>query len=66
MDKGHKTHQISDEDKSKISDESRAAAAKMGKEALAKHLKSISMGQREYKMYLEYKGRVENQIGESA
>lgn len=62
LDKGHKTHQISDEEKAKISAESKAAAEKMGKEALAKHLKGISMGQSEYKMYLEYKGRVETQI----
>ena len=34
----------------------------MGKAALAKHLKEISMGKGEYAMYLQYRGRVETQI----
>ena len=55
LDKGHKVHQVSDEDKASVSEESRRRAAQMAKEALEKRLGEIAMGKTDYELYKRYR-----------
>lgn len=59
LDKGHAVHQVSDEDKAHVSEESRRKAAKMAQEALQKRLQEISMGQTDYDLFKRYSVSVE-------
>ena len=64
LDSGHPVHQISDEEKAKVSKESRERAAQMAKEGLEKRLKEIKMGKHDYKTYKRYSERVQTQVGQ--
>ena len=60
----HPTHQVSDEDKAAVSQESRDAAAAMGKEAFEKRLAEISMGKTDYQMYQRYLHSIALQVAQ--
>eukprot|EP01065_Artemidia_motanka_P045422 TRINITY_DN667_c0_g1_i1.p1 TRINITY_DN667_c0_g1~~TRINITY_DN667_c0_g1_i1.p1 ORF type:complete len:1933 (+),score=528.40 TRINITY_DN667_c0_g1_i1:53-5800(+) len=62
LDKGHDVHQISDEAKKDISEEAKAAARKMGKEALEKRLQEIKMGTDEFELYRSLYTDVEQEV----
>eukprot|EP00945_MAST-04E_sp_MAST-4E-sp1_P008696 g8696.t1 len=62
VDSGHQVHQISDEEKAKVSEESRAAAAEMAKEAFEERLEKIKMGQNDYAIYQKYSDNVKLQV----
>eukprot|EP01059_Diplonema_ambulator_P006574 TRINITY_DN16228_c0_g1_i1.p1 TRINITY_DN16228_c0_g1~~TRINITY_DN16228_c0_g1_i1.p1 ORF type:complete len:1840 (+),score=308.42 TRINITY_DN16228_c0_g1_i1:488-5521(+) len=62
LDRGHDVHQISDEAKKNVSKEAAAAAKKMGKEALAKRLKEIEMGDEDYQLYKNLLSAIEPEI----
>ena len=57
-------HQVSDEDKAKVSDEARAKAAAIAKEALNKRLEEISMGKGQFEVYQNYRAQVEGEIAQ--
>ena len=58
LDGGHPVHQISDEQKSKVSEESRRRARQMAEEALLHRLKEIEMSSSDYEQYLSFKSKV--------
>jgi hypothetical protein len=64
LDKGHRVHQVSDAAKAAVSDESRAAAEAAAKEGLARRLDEINLGKGTFDVYLEYRSRVEKEIGQ--
>ena len=51
LDRGHKIHQVSDEMKAEVSEESEELAKEMARKALEDKLKSIEMGEEEYHTY---------------
>ena len=66
LDKGFPVRQVSDAEKSKVSAEARAEAARMASEALEKRLKEIKMGRGQFEEYLAVKGQVTKEIAEMA
>ena len=57
-------HQISDEDKADVSDESMRAAREMNRKAFAKRLEEIGMGERDYDTYRRYSDGVGPQVSQ--
>ena len=51
MDRGHKVHQVSDEAKAEVSEESKKLSKEMAEKALQDKLQAIDMGEDEYQMY---------------
>lgn len=64
LDKGHRVHQVSDAAKEAVSEESRARAAAAAKEGLENRLAEISLGKGTFDVYLEYRERVQREIGQ--
>ena len=64
LDSGHAVHQVSDEDKAAVSEESRRRAAQMAAEGLANRLKEINMGQTDYAKYRYFEDRVRVQVAQ--
>jgi hypothetical protein len=62
LDKGHTVHQISDEEKAKMSKEALAAARAMGRQGLEDRLREINMGEGEWETYLRYFQRIQPQV----
>ena len=62
LDAGHKVHQMSDEDKAQVSDESRARAAEMAKRAFEERLEEIKMGKQDFQRYNYYSNNVKAQV----
>jgi len=63
LDKGHKVHQVSEEDK-KISAEAKARAAKMAKEAFEQRMRDINMGKTEFESYERFRNAVQQQANQ--
>ena len=51
LDRGHKVHQVSDESKAEVSEESMKLAREMAEKALQDKLREINMGEDEFEMY---------------
>lgn len=64
LDKGHRVHQVSDAAKEAVSEESRARAAAAAKEGLETRLAEISLGKGTFDVYLQYRERVQREIGQ--
>ena len=64
LDKGHQIHQVSDEDKSKVSEESKQKAAEMAAKALQKKLEDINMGAGDYATFKKYRELVQSQVSQ--
>lgn len=62
LDLGHPVHQISDEMKAEVSEESKRRAKEMAAEALDKKLKELDMGKLDWKRYEYLRTQVEEQI----
>jgi von Willebrand factor A domain-containing protein 8 len=54
LDRGHKVHQVSDEAKSQVSDESKALARNIARKALQKRLEDIGMSEMEFESYTRF------------
>jgi hypothetical protein len=50
LDKGHAVHQISDEEKAKVSKEAKQIAAAIAQKALEERLRDIDMGKTSYEV----------------
>ena len=64
LDKGHDIHQVSDEDKAQVSEESKRQAAAMAAEALQKKLDEIKMGHGDYVTFKRYLEGVQMQVSQ--
>ncbi|KAL6064918.1 von Willebrand factor A domain-containing protein 8 [Balamuthia mandrillaris] len=64
LDAGHPVHQISDEEKRRVSKETRDAAKAMAREALNQRLKDIDMTLDQASVYEDYLFSVKSQIGQ--
>eukprot|EP00026_Physarum_polycephalum_P000717 Phypoly_transcript_00718.p1 GENE.Phypoly_transcript_00718~~Phypoly_transcript_00718.p1 ORF type:complete len:1304 (+),score=248.57 Phypoly_transcript_00718:258-4169(+) len=64
LDAGHPVHQISDEEKALVDEKTKAAARKMGQEALKKKLEEIGMGKSQYDAYQSYLREVQADIAQ--
>jgi len=62
LDTGHPVYQISDEEKSQISQEAQEKAKKMAKDALKKKLEELEMGALDWKRYTNIRHQVDEQI----
>ena len=64
LDLGHDVHQVSDEEKSKVSQQVKDQAARLAKEGLAKRLKEIKMQEFEFNAYMMFKKKIENEVSQ--
>jgi MoxR-like ATPase len=62
LDLGHKVHQVSDEMKAQVSEESLRRAKEMGERALEEKLKELNMGKLDWERYDSLRQRVDIQI----
>ncbi|XP_022208693.1 von Willebrand factor A domain-containing protein 8 [Drosophila obscura] len=54
LDKGHKVHQLSDEEKADVPEEIKKAAREMNRKAFAEKLKEIKMSAHDHKLYAQF------------
>lgn len=62
LDKGHKVHQLSDEEKNDIPDHVKNAAREMNRKAFAEKLKEIQMSSYDHSVYKSFSVPVQNQV----
>jgi MoxR-like ATPase len=62
LDRGPKIHQVSEESKQEVSDESKAVARQIAQNALAERLKEIGMSEQEYETYLRFATPIQEDI----
>lgn len=62
LDKGHKVHQLSDEEKDVIPDHVKKAAREMNRKAFAEKLKEIQMSSYDHSVYKSFSSPVQNQV----
>ena len=62
FDAGHDVHQMSPEEKAKVSAEVAAAARELGRKELAKRLSEINMAPEDHALYAQYQARVSKQL----
>ena len=62
LDSGHQVHQMSDEEKAKVSDESQKKANEMAKAAFRKKLEEIGMGENDYENFKRFSSAVQTQV----
>lgn len=62
LDKGHKVHQLSDEEKADVPEHVKQAAREMNRKAFANRLKEIKMTEYDHKIYDEYSLPVRRQV----
>lgn len=62
LDKGHKVHQLSDEEKDDIPDHVKEAAKAMNRKAFAERLKEIKMSGYDHSVYEQYRVPVSKQV----
>ena len=62
IDRGHKIHQVSDEAKAQVNEESRKAAQAMAKAALREKLQEIQMSNTEWNQFTTLRQAIENDV----
>ncbi|XP_056637109.1 von Willebrand factor A domain-containing protein 8 isoform X2 [Diorhabda sublineata] len=62
LDKGHKVHQLSDEEKNSVPEHVRKAAREMGKKAFQDKLKEIGMSPYDHSIYSQFSNAVEREV----
>lgn len=62
MDKGHKIHRLSDEEKNDVPEHVKKAARKMNREAFEAKLKEINMSASSFQVYNEFSQPIQGQV----
>uniref|UniRef100_A0A1Y1MII6 von Willebrand factor A domain-containing protein 8 n=1 Tax=Photinus pyralis TaxID=7054 RepID=A0A1Y1MII6_PHOPY len=62
LDKGHKVHQLSDEEKAAVPEHIKRAAREMGRKAFEERLKEIGMSGYDASLYAQFSGAVSKQV----
>ncbi|CAH1987082.1 unnamed protein product [Acanthoscelides obtectus] len=62
LDKGHKVHQLSDEEKASVPEHIQRAAREMGRKAFQQKLKEIGMSEYDHSIYSQFSSAVARQV----